>query len=159
MKQIWAPWRAEYIEAEKDGKCVFCTAPLKEPLEGLVLYSGKISSVILNKFPYNSGHLLISPIRHTALLEELTPEESADMFRLMAHAVKVLKEVFRPDGFNIGMNLGRAAGAGIDEHLHMHIVPRWNGDLNFMPVLSDVKVIPEHLHKTLEKLRPRFSDL
>ncbi len=114
---------------------------------------------MLNKYPYNNGHLMVAPLRHLAELEELTREESLEIFRLITHAVKVIKELFGPDGFNIGINLGRSAGAGIVEHLHWHVVPRWNGDTNFMPVLADVKIIPEHLSKTLSTLRPHFEKI
>lgn len=157
MKQIWAPWRSEYIQAEKDERCIFCAAGDKDPKEGLVLFSGSVSVVILNKFPYNGGHLMIAPARHVALVEELTPEESIDLFRLLRHSTMALTRTFKPEGFNIGMNIGKAAGAGIADHMHMHVVPRWNGDTNFMPVLADVKVIPEHLQKTLEILKPLYD--
>ncbi|HBG45985.1 MAG TPA: HIT family hydrolase [Deltaproteobacteria bacterium] len=159
MRQMWAPWRSEYIHAEKEAGCVFCKATAARPGEGLVLFNGSVSVVVLNKFPYNSGHLMVAPSRHVAKVEELTPEESIDMFRLIRHCTSVLTKAMNPGGFNIGMNVGKAAGAGIDDHLHMHVVPRWNGDINFMPVLSDVKVIPEHLQKTLSLLLPFFERL
>ncbi len=159
MKQLWAPWRVEYILGEKEEGCIFCTAPERDPDEALLIYNGGLTTVILNKYPYNNGHLLISPKRHVAELEELTPQEGADLFRLLAHSVKSLKEALSPHGFNIGMNIGRGAGAGIPGHLHIHVVPRWQEDVNFMPVLADTKVIPEHLQKTLERLRPLFKDL
>ncbi len=157
MKQIWAPWRAEYIQAEKDSVCIFCTAPQKAPEEGLVLHKGNTSIVMLNKYPYNSGHVLIAPLRHVARLEDLTDDEGADMWKLTRHSTSSLLKVFKADGFNIGLNLGKAAGAGIEEHIHLHVVPRWSGDMNFMPVLGDVKVISEHLHQTLSKLAPFFE--
>lgn len=159
MRQLWAPWRSEYVQSGKQDECIFCGAPEKKPEEGLVLFRGSVSTVLLNKFPYNSGHLMVSPLRHVARIEELTPEESIDMFRLIRHSTTVLTKEFNPGGFNIGMNVGKAAGAGIDDHLHMHIVPRWNGDVNFMPVLADTKVMPEHLHSTLTRLLPYFERL
>lgn len=157
MKQIWAPWRSEYIQDGKTEGCVFCRARASSPGEGLLLFNGEFSVVVLNKFPYNSGHLMIAPVRHVAKFEDLTPDESNDMFRLIRHSASVLTKALNPGGFNIGMNVGKAAGAGIDDHLHMHIVPRWNGDCNFMPVFADIKIIPEHLRQTLEKLLPHFE--
>jgi len=159
MKQLWAPWRSEYISSARDEDCVFCSAPSKGANEGLVLFNGSVSLVMLNKYPYSNGHLLVSPVRHVAKIEDLTPEESIDLFRLLRHSTVVLKRAYNPEGFNIGMNLGTAAGAGIADHLHMHIVPRWNGDTNFMPLLSETKVVSEHLTATLEKLRPGFEKL
>ncbi|CAG1066300.1 ATP adenylyltransferase [uncultured bacterium] len=159
MKQLWAPWRSEYVQSGDPGGCIFCAARKKSPEEGLVLFNGAVSLVMLNKFPYNSAHLMIAPQRHVANVEELTPEEALDFFRLLRHSVTVLKKELNPAGFNIGMNVGRAAGAGIEDHLHTHVVPRWNGDMNFMPVLSDTKVIPEHLLATLTRLLPYFQRL
>ncbi|MBI2413976.1 MAG: HIT domain-containing protein [Deltaproteobacteria bacterium] len=159
MKQIWAPWRLEYIHSEKPDECIFCAAGSKDPRQAHVLFAGSVSVVMLNKYPYNGGHLLIAPARHVSKLEEVTPEESIDVFRLMRNATAALTKVMKPDGFNVGFNLGKAAGAGIDDHLHIHIVPRWNGDSNFMPVLADVKIIPEHLLQTYDKLKPFFERL
>lgn len=156
MKQIWAPWRAEYVEADKSGECIFCSAPEKKPEEALLLFKGSLSIVILNKFPYNSAHLLIAPLRHVSKIEEITPEESFDIFRLLRHSTAAITKEYKPQGFNVGINIGKAAGAGIEDHLHMHVVPRWNGDMNFMPVLADTKIMPEHLQKTLQKLRPHY---
>lgn len=161
MENIWAPWRSEYISAKKDGDCFLCSAPITEDAGGLkrelVLFKGALTTVILNKFPYNPGHILVSPLRHAARLEHLTPEESIDMFRMIRHAVMSLTRAYNPEGFNVGMNLGRAAGAGIEEHLHMHVVPRWNGDSNFMPILAEVKIVPEHLDASYDKLKPFFD--
>lgn len=157
MERIWAPWRTEYIHADKDGGCIFCAAPKKGPKEARILFSGPLSTVIINIYPYNNGHLMISPVRHVAKLEDLTPEESIDIFRLMRHSTESLTKAVNPDGFNVGMNLGRAAGAGIADHLHVHVVPRWDGDTNFMPVLSETKVISEHLDETYALLRPLFE--
>ncbi len=159
MKQIWAPWRIEYIKGEKPGGCIFCDAPEKEAEESLLLFDGSLSMVLLNRYPYNNGHLMVAPKRHEADLEALTVEESIDVFRLLRHSVAVLRQIFNPDGFNIGLNIGQAAGAGIEDHLHWHIVPRWSGDTNFMPLLAEVRVIPEHLLETLSALRPHFERL
>jgi ATP adenylyltransferase len=149
----------EYIQGEKDDRCIFCTASEKDSKESLLLFKGSVSIVMLNKYPYNNGHMMIAPARHVARLEDVTPEEGFDIFRLVRHASTVLTSLFKPDGLNIGMNVGRAAGAGIDDHLHMHVVPRWSGDVNFMPVIGDVKVMPEHLAVTFEKLKPYFDHL
>jgi len=159
MKQLWAPWRIEYIQGEKDDRCIFCTASEKKTRDSLLLFKGAFSTVMLNKYPYNNGHLMIAPNRHLASLADLTDEEGSDIFRLTRHCSEALTALFKPDGFNVGMNVGRAAGAGIDDHLHMHIVPRWGGDVNFMPVLGDIKVMPEHLGATFDKLKPFFDDL
>lgn len=157
MKNLWAPWRMEYIKGEKNDRCIFCDAPKADHAEGLVLFSGSLSTVILNRYPYSSAHLMVSPVRHVARIEDLTPEESIDIFRLLRHCTASLTKAIGPEGFNIGMNIGKAAGAGIDEHLHLHVVPRWNGDHNFMPVLSDTSVMPEHLKETFLKLQPFFE--
>lgn len=163
MKRIWAPWRAEYITAGKETACIFCSvAPGGDSEEaggGLVLYRSARSIVLLNKFPYNSGHLMVAPVRHVARIEELDDEESADIFRLVRRSTVCLRQALNPQGFNIGLNIGSAAGAGIEDHIHMHVVPRWNGDMNFMPVLADVKVIPEHLLQTLARLKPLFNQI
>lgn len=147
----------EYIKGEKDDICIFCAAPSKDPVEGLILFNGSLSTVMLNRYPYSSAHLMVSPVRHVARIEDLTPEESIDLFRLLRHCTASLTKAIGPEGFNVGMNLGKAAGAGIDEHLHMHVVPRWTGDHNFMPVLAQTAVMPEHLKETFSKLRPFFD--
>ncbi|MBI5344613.1 MAG: HIT domain-containing protein [Deltaproteobacteria bacterium] len=157
MKQLWAPWRSAYIDSPKDGPCVFCRDEKQDQKASLILFSGAFSSVMLNKYPYNNAHLLLSPIRHAAGLVDLNIEESIDILRLLRHCTTALTKAVNPDGFNIGMNLGSAAGAGIADHLHMHIVPRWNGDTNFMPVLTDVKVMPAHLEETFDLLKPFFE--
>lgn len=159
MDNLWAPWRAEYITADKDKRCIFCAAPEKDPADSLLLFKGPLSIIILNKFPYNSGHLMIAPVRHVARLEDLTVEESTDMFRLLRHSTAALTKAAKPGGFNVGLNLGAPAGAGIADHLHTHVVPRWDGDTNFMPVLSETKVIPEHLLRTLARLKPFFNGI
>lgn len=159
MKRLWAPWRLEYVKSGKEKGCVFCKAGTCRPGEGLLLYRGRHSLAVLNKYPYNNGHLMVAPLRHVPDIESLTGEESADIFRLMAHSTRILTESMAPGGFNIGMNIGKAAGAGIDDHLHLHVVPRWPGDANFMPVLADVKVMPEHLTDTLARLLPHYQSI
>lgn len=158
MKQLWAPWRGDYVQsAEKDGKCVFCEAAKNESEDHHLLFCGAVSAVMLNKYPYNPGHLMVSPIRHAARIEELSPEESLDIFRLVRHSITVLTKVYNPEGYNIGMNIGKVSGAGIVDHLHMHIVPRWGGDTNFMPVLADVKLISIHISDAHSRLKPFFE--
>jgi len=156
--QIWAPWRMEYILAEKTEGCVFC-----ELLAGggskRVLASQPHAFVALNKYPFAAGHLLVLPRRHVGDFAELSEEEADALFRLVRESVARLRNAVSPQGLNVGFNLGKAAGAGIAEHLHAHIVPRWKGDTNFMPVLADVRVMPEHLDTTFERLAPHFADL
>ncbi len=158
MKSIWAPWRSEYIGSPKPESCLFCDASGTEPKEGCyILFSGSVSIVMLNKYPYTGGHLMIAPKRHVADLEEMNPEESMDIFRLLRVSTAALSSELNPDGFNVGMNLGKSAGAGIDDHLHMHVVPRWEGDTNFMPVLSGTRVLSTHLEETYDRLKPLFE--
>ncbi len=160
MKSLWAPWRVQYILGEKGPGCVLCDAPAaSDDRARLVLHRGGLGFVILNRYPYNSGHLMAVPYRHVGRLEELTREESAEIMALAGLCVRALTTAMAPDGYNIGMNLGGAAGAGIDDHLHIHIVPRWRGDTNFMPVLGDVKVLPEHLESTYDRLAAAFLTL
>jgi len=150
----------EYIGSEKPSGCLLCAAAGKGMSDGFyVLFTGKVSTVMLNRYPYNCGHLMVSPIRHVASLEDLTEEESGDLFTLLRASTAALKKTLNPEGFNVGMNIGRASGAGIEEHLHMHVVPRWNGDTNYMPVISSTKVMPEHLEETYNKLKPLFEGL
>lgn len=159
MKQLWAPWRMEYIEQPSSSEgCIFCVKDdMSRDRERLILKRGKEAFVMMNKFPYSNAHLLIAPYRHTADMNELSDPERLDIFSLLVVAQNVLKDIFQPDGFNIGMNLGKVAGAGVAEHLHLHIVPRWSGDTNFMPIFSDVRVIPQHLEATYEKLAAGFA--
>jgi len=157
MKQIWAPWRIEYIQMKKPEGCILCDKPKqKDDVANYILYRGDKNFVIMNSYPYNPGHLMVAPYRHVAHLEELTDEERHEHFDMVSRSVKLLKEVFNPAGFNIGMNIGKVAGAGIDDHIHTHIVPRWQGDTNFMPVIADVRVIPEALAGTYKKLEGKF---
>ena len=159
-ERLWSPWRMAYIESvhEDDGTCFLCEKPKDpDPEAALVLSLTEQSSVILNAYPYNPGHLLVSPLRHVAELEELTTQESADLSAMLSRSVTALKEAERPEGFNVGMNLGRVAGAGVPGHVHWHVVPRWNGDTNFMPVLNETKVLPETLDQTYARLKPAFE--
>jgi len=154
---LWAPWRIDYIRSEKEGVCFLCRIfAEKNDRENLLLYRGKTCAILMNRFPYNSGHLMVAPFRHIAGLDELTSEETIEMAALTARAVTVLREVMNPQGFNIGYNLGEAAGAGLKDHLHQHIVPRWSGDTNFMPVLGGPRVIPEALEATYDLLAEKF---
>ncbi len=160
MDVLWAPWRMSYIlgEDKADG-CIFCLATDGKGADNLVLGVGETTLVMMNKYPYNNGHLLVAPKRHIAGLEALTEQESLDLMANLTLAKKALSDLMNPEGFNCGLNLGRVAGAGIEEHMHFHIVPRWSGDTNFMTVLGDVRSVPEHIEATCEKLRPYFKNI
>jgi ATP adenylyltransferase len=152
-KPLWAPWRLEYIEqADERESCVFCDAARGDDEAGLVVHRGREAFALLNKFPYASGHLMVAPFRHAGDFSELEDAEALEIHRLAGHGVGALAQAYGPQGFNLGWNLGRVAGAGITDHVHLHVVPRWLGDTNFMPVLADVKVLPEHLAETRRKL-------
>ena len=158
MKVIWAPWRIEYIRMKKPAGCILCDKPQQNnDKENLILYRGKYNFIMMNAYPYNPGHLMIAPYRHIARLEDFNPDELHDHIEVLTIANKVLREVINPDGFNIGINLGKVAGAGIDDHIHSHIVPRFNGDTNYMPVIGDVKVIPEAMAATYDRLKEGFK--
>jgi ATP adenylyltransferase len=149
-----------YIEVPRAEGCVFCTKPeADDDREQLILHRGRHCFVVMNLFPYNNGHLMVVPYRHTADLTSLTPEEQAELMSLTQLSLRALQEAFRPDGFNLGMNLGHVAGAGIAEHLHQHLVPRWNGDTNFMPVIAETKVLPDALYGGYDKLLDAFRKL
>jgi len=155
MKTMWAPWRMEYILADKEDECIFCNAITKTT--DLTLYKGETTMVVMNKFPYTNGHLLIAPVRHVSALDQLSKDEMGSLLMKVDDAIGVLKIVMHPDGYNVGLNLGKVAGAGVEEHLHFHIVPRWFGDINALTVFADIRVIPEHLLSTYEKLKPHFN--
>jgi ATP adenylyltransferase len=158
MENLWAPWRMEYITGKREEGCVFCkvaSTPARLA-ENLILHVGQLAFVILNKFPYHSCHLMVIPLRHTSEFTGLTAEENAEMSRLLQLSTKALKQTYHPEGFNIGMNLGQCAGAGIREHLHYHVVPRWVGDTNFFPLLAHTRSMPELLGQTYDRLRPSF---
>lgn len=155
---MWAPWRAAFILGEREKGCIFCNRiAMEDTLENLILYRGKTSIIILNKFPYNTGHTLIVPNRHVSQLEKLTEEEANEMFALTTKTVAAIKKSFKPHALNVGMNLGRMSGAGIPGHLHMHVVPRWNGDTNFMPVIGQTSVVSIPLEPVYEMLRKELN--
>lgn len=159
METLWAPWRMDYIEGPKQDGCFLCDILRVggDDRAGLVLKRGKVCAVVMNRYPYNNGHLMIAPYRHVARLADLSPEERMETMDLLDLSVAVLTSAIRPEGFNIGINLGRAAGAGLETHLHTHVVPRWNGDTNFMPVIGDTKVIPQALDDLWVTVRAAFD--
>ena len=158
---LWAPWRMAYIASvRKPTSCIFCSKPAqRRDAVNLVLHRGHYGFVMMNLFPYNSGHLMVAPYEHVKTLEELSAEAALELFALTTLSIRALRVEIRPEGFNIGINLGRVSGAGIEDHLHLHIVPRWNGDTNFMPLFAETRVIPEHLKDTYRKLHARFRVL
>ena len=161
MKVMWAPWRMEYILSDqKGGECIFQTGDDRNgDVERLILYVGPLTMVMMNRYPYINGHLLVAPKRHVPGLENLTKEETLDLLVMVRKSIGVLKEIMSPEGFNVGLNLGRVAGAGVEEHMHFHIVPRWSGDTNYMTVFGEERVIPEHIMETYRKLLPHFKEL
>lgn len=157
MKQLWAPWRIEYILGPKPDACVFCLPDsTEEDEERLVLHRGGHAFVIMNRYPYNNGHIMVCPYRHVSELTELSREEAHDVMDLVQLCSGILKKHFNCEGINVGLNLGKAAGAGIGEHLHFHLVPRWNGDSSFIAVMDDVRTIPQHIRETYKVLRACF---
>jgi ATP adenylyltransferase len=157
METIFAPWRATYVRGEKPEGCVICRASLQ--VEELVVCDGKCSFIMVNRYPYTGGHLMIVPFRHLSHIADLSQAEREELFGFVDLSVRVLTEAMNPEGFNIGMNLGKAGGAGIDDHLHIHIVPRWGGDTNFMSVIGGVRVIPDNVSGTARELKPYFMKL
>ncbi|MFH1888224.1 MAG: HIT domain-containing protein [Pseudomonadota bacterium] len=157
MKTAWAPWRIEYILGNKEPGCVFCLAQTKH--RDLTLYQGRDTLVVMNKYPYINGHLLAAPVRHVSSLSDLSLTEMGVLTRTVDESIRILKKAMNPDGFNVGLNLGRVAGAGVEDHLHFHIVPRWFGDVNALAVFADVRVIPEHIQATADNLKPHFAKL
>ena len=157
-RQLWAPWRLEYVQsADEQPGCVFCGALEGDPVERLVVHRGERAFVLLNRFPYSSGHLMVAPIRHVGELGELADDEALAIHRLATRGMAALGRTYAPEGYNLGWNLGRAAGAGVVDHVHLHVVPRWVGDTNFMPLLADVKVVPEHLAATRARLAETWA--
>ncbi|MBI4284126.1 MAG: HIT domain-containing protein [Chloroflexi bacterium] len=157
MKPLWAPWRMEYIRMKKPGGCILCETPRQNSdAVNHILYRGGKNFVIMNRYPYNPGHLMVVPYRHLASLEELADEELHEHFEIVSRCIRVLRQAFSPDGLNLGMNIGKIGGAGMEDHVHTHIVPRWQGDTNFMPVIADVRVVSEALAETYQKLRGKF---
>jgi ATP adenylyltransferase len=157
MKHIWAPWRMKFVETKMDG-CIFCKVQQEEDSpKNLVVFRGKYSFVILNRYPYTSGHILVVADQHLASLEDLDSKTRAEMMELATHAMRVLREVYQPQGFNVGANIGAAAGAGIADHVHLHVVPRWTGDSNFMQSLAETRVLPEELDETYRRVRQAWK--
>lgn len=162
MDKLWAPWRIEYIKMPKTDKCILCELPKKpneKDRENLILYRGEKAYIILNRYPYNNGHLMIAPYRHIPSIINLSDEEALEIHQLTRLSLEILTDTMGPDGFNIGANIGKAAGAGIDEHYHLHIVPRWIGDTNYMPIISNTKILVEYLRDTYDKLKENLVKL
>lgn len=159
MERIFAPWRIRYVLAPKPKDCIFCSATKGNEKEMLVVYKAKNSFVIMNKSPYNPGHVMVCPKRHVPSTEELNDEEILELMTLVNLSIKAIRLSMNPEGFNVGINLGAVAGAGIEGHLHVHVVPRWKGDTSFMPVLADVQIIPQALEESYEKIREAFDSL
>lgn len=162
MKNLWAPWRMSYIRDNESASapCIFDIGTGQPHFkEGLVLYRDADVVVLLNRFPYTNGHLLVAPSRHTGDLGDLQPDESMALFAILQKSLAIIRKYYKPDGFNVGLNLGEVAGAGQPDHLHFHIVPRWQGDHNFMPVVSEIRMIPEHIENTFDQLLPDFQKL
>lgn len=160
-RPLWAPWRIEYITGPKDGECIFCAAaaatnsdPAHEPVD-----RSEHCLTILNAYPYAPGHVMVAPVRHIGALEDLTDEEMLETMQLARRAILAIRQAMTPDGFNVGLNLGKVAGAGFADHLHLHVVPRWNGDTNFMPVLGDTDVMPQALEATRDVLLDALADI
>jgi ATP adenylyltransferase len=158
VENLWAPWRLEYVAGEKPAGCVLCAKHDEDDERALVISRGEYCYAVLNLYPYNNGHLMVVPHRHVADLEELTTDESAACQRFLERGIRAARAAIGPGGFNVGLNLGEAAGAGIAAHLHWHLVPRWQGDTNFMPVLADVRVMPQHLTTTWQLLRDAWAN-
>ena len=160
MDVLWAPWRMTYIGGPKDARCLFCVQLTTDDARGgLVLARPRHGIIMLNRYPYANAHIMVAPRRHTADLNALSTDEYADLSEYVRRSAAILEQQFQPEGLNIGINLGRAAGAGIAEHLHWHLVPRWIGDVNFMPVIGETSVLPDHLENNWNRLRPHFAEL
>jgi len=163
MQKLWSPWRSQYIDSfqnEDRSKCVFCSIiESKDDDENLILARADNFTLIMNRFPYNSGHLMVITNKHTADIKELDMQQKSEFLTYVEHAQTILKHALKPDGFNIGLNIGRSAGAGIENHIHFHIVPRWNGDTNFMPVLAEVKLISDEIRHQHTKLKKVITEL
>ncbi|HKJ35491.1 MAG TPA: HIT domain-containing protein [Solirubrobacterales bacterium] len=156
--RIWAPWRLRYVKHAKDqDECIFCAKPeAGDDRENLIVHRGEHCFVILNLFPYTNGHLMVAPYEHIGALQEIAPEVTAEMMALAQRAMNVLEGVYEPEGFNVGINQGRVAGAGVEGHIHLHVVPRWAGDNNYMPVVADTRVMPQSLQESYDALRGGF---
>ncbi len=160
MKQLWAPWRLDYIQGPEDDGCIFCVdEESADDQKRLIVVRGEHSYVIMNRYPYSNGHLMVSPYRHLSDTAELERHEVLEIHQLMVRSQSVLRDICASQGFNVGWNIGPAAGAGIADHIHMHIVPRWVGDSNFMPILADLRVIPQHIETTYSLLAKAFLEI
>ena len=161
MKVLWAPWRMEYVSSDDSkGECIFCPGEDRSrDEERLILFIDKWSIVLMNRFPYINGHLLIAPLKHVSTFEELLTEEKLDLMTMLEKSIDILKKVMNPGGFNVGLNMGKVAGAGVEDHIHFHVVPRWEGDTNYMSIFGEVRVIPEHIKDTYQKLLPFFKEI
>ena len=161
MKVLWAPWRMTYILSDqKDSQCIFCpTKNRNQDRSRLILWVGPLTMVMMNRFPYINGHLLVAPARHVSDLDSLSSEEMFDLLGMVRESISILKRAMNPEGFNVGLNLGKVAGAGVEEQMQFHIVPRWNGDTNYMTVLGEIRVIPQHIEETYSKLLPFFQKI
>lgn len=158
MQHIWSPWRINYIRGRKPDGCAFCMAPeIEDDDESLILYRGEHAYIMMNRYPYTNGHLLVIPYEHIAMLTDVPGETQIEMLRQVNVCIEILRQVMQPHGFNVGLNLGATAGAGIQDHLHFHIVPRWTGDTNFMAVIGDTNVIVEGLRECFDELKPAFD--
>jgi ATP adenylyltransferase len=158
--RIFAPWRLQYIKSDKAGDCIFCAKPAADDdPASLIVHRGERCFVMLNAFPYTNGHVMVAPYEHTARLERLEPATATEMMHLAQRSIGVLDSVYRPEGYNVGANLGAVAGAGVEDHVHLHVVPRWKGDTNFMPVLSDVRVLPQTLEDSWSDIHDGFIAL
>ena len=159
MDHLWSPWRLEYVISDKPVACVFCKAPDPSQSDPLIVHRGQLAYVVLNLYPYNNGHLMVVPNRHIATLADAEFDELVELIGLTRRAEMAIAEAYAPHGLNVGINLGKAAGAGVLDHLHVHVVPRWNGDTNFMTVVGEVRVLPEELETSAARLRPIFERL
>ncbi len=158
MDTLWAPWRMVYVENNGSSGCIFCEASAsRQDEKTLILYRGRSVFIQMNLYPYNPGHVIIAPYRHLGELQKLSADEQLDLIQEVTRSTTILREIMNADGFNLGMNLGKVAGAGVEHHLHLHVVPRWSGDTNFMPVIAETKVIPEALSATYRKLASVFN--
>jgi ATP adenylyltransferase len=158
--RLWAPWRLQYLKGEKSSDCIFCSKPaLADDESAFIVHRGSGCYVILNAFPYTNGHVMVAPYRHVPDLRDLDPAETGELMDLTQRSLGAIERVYGPDGFNLGVNLGEIAGAGFAEHVHMHVVPRWKGDTNFMPVVADTRVMPEALPDSWRRLRDAFEEV
>jgi ATP adenylyltransferase len=156
--RIWAPWRLPYVKGDKTTECIFCTKPeAGDDTGNLIVHRGELCFVILNAFPYTNGHLMVAPFEHVARIQDLDPKALSEMMELSRGAMARLDDTYSPEGYNVGFNQGRVAGAGVEHHIHVHVVPRWGGDTNFMPVLGDTRVMPQTLEQSYEALQGAFS--